>query len=745
MHDQVCRGRERELPPFASEAGDRLRAEAVEYLDFLALIDRAEVDGADEWLFWADRAAVQRFPRDMELVARWMLHETIRGNGQTVRTLRAVLSSLPPSEGRKPVILDALARADFLLGECVAGSARLALLADVAPEFDRTRTEAAELRGLLAAGDVARARELAVLRTAPGADLMQAVCEVFEAAGDPAALVGAIAARGGFSVLEGPQAAQAGLAALEALGRLEECLAEGCRFLDRDAEAFGVAQLLRLVAIRLDRLAEVTPLLRKSARALSGRPVGLELEALIALDADDYPAARAALAQLADPRAESACRVRLAIETTDPSSGRRAARRAWLAYRRLRVTHAGPEMQYGSYLMNAARSRADLREALAVVAAGLPRARGNPYFHRLYLSLLIACGREAEARAHLSSLPEGLRSARLLREVELCFRQAEGDHAGVRAAWTSHAREGGYRVFNCATDPAVPVRAGPVRGKVVVFAVVFNGIDYVQPFLDHYRRLGVESFVIVDNASTDGTREFLASQPDVLLHEQPGSFRAAAHGVAWINPLIQEHAQGRWALFVDIDEHLVYPGLSAGRSLSDLVAFAESRGAGCFPSYMLDLFATPASAREGFAGHRYFDREYVSFRSVLPPYRMMQGGVRGRLTGRQFLITKSPLVKVDPGVIFLENNHLHTHLPPCEVTTALLHYKFVGDAQARFVEAVERGEHFLGGRFYRDMLARLKGNGIRRGLWARRYRGDAQLTGMGLLQSAPDWDRWRAK
>ncbi|MFM7442381.1 MAG: hypothetical protein ACKO2N_00505, partial [Tabrizicola sp.] len=155
------------------------------------------------------------------------------------------------------------------------------------------------------------------------------------------------------------------------------------------------------------------------------------------------------------------------------------------------------------------------------------------------------------------------------------------------------------------------------------------------------------------------------------------------------------------------------------------------------------MFASPRSAREGFAGHRYFDREYVSFPSVLPPYRMVQGGVRGRLTGRQFLITKSPLVKVDPDVIFLENNHLHTHLPPCDVTTALLHYKFVGDAKARFVEAVERGEHFLGGRFYRDMLARLKGNGIRRDLWARTYKGDRQLTRMGLLTTTPDWEAWK--
>lgn len=736
-------GRELELPPFASEAGAALRSSAVEYLDFLALIDRAEALSADEWLGWADREAARRFPRDMELVARWMLHETIRGNLPTVRTLRTVLSSLPPAEGRKPVILDALARADFLLGDCAVGSARLQLLAETAPQFDRSRAEAAELRGLLATGRQAAALDLAAGRTGRDPDLTLAVCEVFQAASDPAGLLTAVAARGGIAALDSPHAAQMYLSALEASGRLEDCLAEGRWFLERVPQAVGVVQMMRLVAIRLDRLAEVAPLLQRTVEALAAGPEALELQALVALDGDDYAGARAALAQVPDQRRESACRLRLAIETTDLSSSRRAVHRAWRDYRRLGVTHAGPEMQYGSYLMNAARSKADLQAALRVARVGLPHARGNPFFHRLYLSLLIACGRQAEARTHLASLPAGLRGARLLREVELCFRQADGDDAGVRATWETHSREGGYRVFNCATAPAVPAGPGQTRGRVVVFAVVFNGIDYLQPFLDHYRRLGVESFVIVDNGSTDGTRALLAAQRDVVLHDQSGSFRAAAHGVAWINPLIQEHAFGRWALFVDIDEHLVYPGLSRGRSLADLVAYAEARGAGCFPSFMLDLFATPASAREGFAGHRYFDRTYVSFPSVLPPYRMMQGGVRGRLTGRQFLITKSPLVRVDAGVIFLENNHLHTHLPPCEVTTALLHYKFVGDAQARFAEAVERGEHFLGGRFYRDMLARLKGNGIRRGLWARRYRDDRQLTRMGLLSTTPDWDGWK--
>lgn len=746
MQAAVDMGRKQDLlPPFASEGGEALRGAAGSYDDFLALIDRAEAEGAEDWLQWADREAAKRYPKDMDLVARWMLHETIRGEIGIVRTLRAVLSSLPPEARRRPGILDALTRADFLLGQCDAGAERLAELAALAPGHDLSRPQAAQLRGLVAAGRVEEALALAQrLGRTDRPDLAAARVETFRAASAHAELCAEVEAAGGIAALTDAALATSYLAALEAMGRLDDCLAQGMAFLDRVPASASVVQLIRYVAIRLDRLAEVTPWLSRCASALEGRPEAVELRALKALDADDYATAWGHLAQLPDQRGEPACRLRLGIATTDPSCSRRVALRAYRDYRALGVGHAGPEMQFGSYLLNAARRQSGLTEALAVVRTGLPHAKGNPYFHRLFLSLLVACDRADEAKAHLAGLPEGLRASRLVREVELSFRQAEGDHDGVRQAWRDHARQGGYRVFSAETTPPVPAQPGrEPAGQVVVFAVVFNGIDYLQPFLDHYRALGVEGFVIVDNGSTDGTREALGAAKDVVLYDHPGSFRASAHGVAWINPLIQRHAMGRWALFVDIDEHLVFPGLAQGRRLADLVTYAEERGAGCFASYMLDMFASPGSAREGFAGHRYFDREYVSFPSVLPPYRMVQGGVRGRLTGRQFLITKSPLVRVDADVVFLENNHLHTHLPPCDVSTALLHYKFVGDAKARFVEAVERGEHFLGGRFYRDMLARLKGNGIRRGLWTRTYRGDGQLTRMGLLTTTPEWETWK--
>ncbi|AWB50495.1 hypothetical protein HYN69_17935 (plasmid) [Gemmobacter aquarius] len=732
------------LPPFNGREGDRLRASCQSYEDFLILLDRAETARANDWLHWVDRAAVQRFPKDMDLVARWLLHEVLRGNTDIARTLRIVLLSLPEAEQDKPAILDALSRADFLLGHVEDGAARLARLTHFF-DHDIRPVQAAQLRGLIAADQTDCALALVKDMAIPShPDLMRAMLETFRAASQYRPLCDFVQAAGGIAALETPEDAYLYISALEALGRLSDCLGEGSALLSLYPANPHVAQVMRHVALRLDRLDEVTPLLLRSADAMAGEPAALELRALIALDADDYAKARAILKLFDDPAEESALRLRLTVATTDPATSPRAVRKAYRAYHALAVNHAGPEMQYASYLLNAARRPAQLQEALGVMQAALPRAGGNSYFHRLYLSLLIANRKPDTARAHLGSLSEGLRTSRLIREVELCFDQASGNHDGVRRAWRDHIAGGSFRVL--AADTAAPTPASSAAktsaALVTVFAVVFNGIDYLDAFFDHYRRLGVRQFVIVDNGSNDGTREYLCAQPDVIAYDQTDSFRASAHGVAWINPLIQTHAQGRWALFVDIDEHLVFPGSDQGRSIDDLARYGEQTGSGCFASFMLDMFATPASAAKGFAGHRYFDSGYLIFPGVLPPYRVVQGGVRGRLTGRQFLITKSPLVHVDPDVLFLENNHFHTHLPVAKVTTALLHYKFVGDATARFAEAVDRGEHFLGGRFYRDMLARLKGNGIRRGLWARSYRGVSQLTRMGLLDTTPDWDKW---
>jgi hypothetical protein len=66
---------------------------------------------------------------------------------------------------------------------------------------------------------------------------------------------------------------------------------------------------------------------------------------------------------------------------------------------------------------------------------------------------------------------------------------------------------------------AAPARSPALAPEAIVLvACVRNEMIRIAQFLDHYRRIGVNHFAIVDNASEDGTAEWLEQQADVLLY-----------------------------------------------------------------------------------------------------------------------------------------------------------------------------------------------------------------------------------
>ena len=56
----------------------------------------------------------------------------------------------------------------------------------------------------------------------------------------------------------------------------------------------------------------------------------------------------------------------------------------------------------------------------------------------------------------------------------------------------------------------------------------------LDDFLRHYRALGVDRFVVLDNGSTDGSVDLLARQPDVDLYQVPRRF-LPLRKQGWIN------------------------------------------------------------------------------------------------------------------------------------------------------------------------------------------------------------------
>lgn len=145
-------------------------------------------------------------------------------------------------------------------------------------------------------------------------------------------------------------------------------------------------------------------------------------------------------------------------------------------------------------------------------------------------------------------------------------------------------------------------------------AVVRNEMFFLPEFLKHYRSLGVERFVFLDDHSDDGTRAFLARQSDCMVveserrfadrvpieHPMCGKGETARVRNIWINLLLQRFALDRWSVHVDADEFLRIP---KGAKLQDVVRSLGQAGAASVCSVMLDMYPKHISSLASMKSH----------------------------------------------------------------------------------------------------------------------------------------------
>lgn len=95
------------------------------------------------------------------------------------------------------------------------------------------------------------------------------------------------------------------------------------------------------------------------------------------------------------------------------------------------------------------------------------------------------------------------------------------------------------------------------HSNVVAVVICYNESLRLPHFFEHHKRLGIDKFFVVDNASTDGSGELLAADPDVVHLHAPQAY--AEFKSIWREVIADACLVGKWTLFIDVDELLVYP------------------------------------------------------------------------------------------------------------------------------------------------------------------------------------------
>ena len=258
--------------------------------------------------------------------------------------------------------------------------------------------------------------------------------------------------------------------------------------------------------------------------------------------------------------------------------------------------------------------------------------------------------------------------------------------------------------------------------ELVVLCLVRDGRPYVRSFVEHYSSMGVKHLVFLDNGSADGTVEALKEYDNVTVLRTTLPFNRANRMRRY---LTERFGQGRWSLYVDIDELFDYP-YSDIIGLGSFLGYLNSNAYTAVMAPMLDMFPEkPLSGQSGSSDeplkelHTFYDLSNLKGKRITehpscppdntygnPEIRTFSGGVRLSVFGISSFLTKHPLLFLDGKARpFVGGPHWHGSVRVADFTGVLFHYKFLDEHLHKYVtQMVQEEQHWDNSANYKRYL-----------------------------------------
>jgi tetratricopeptide (TPR) repeat protein len=372
----------------------------------------------------------------------------------------------------------------------------------------------------------------------------------------------------------------------------------------------------------------------------------------------------------------------------------------------------------------------------------------------------IRLGLERQANELLESIPFDEKRIGIEQLRAWAFHQGNDDR-GAKRCWERLLQRHYMQAIHGRVRNLIRIDESDVSIRpedIVLFSVMRNEEPRLNRFLKHYRNLGVDRFVILDNMSTDNTARALLGNNDVVLYQTSDHFSMSSCGARWVNELISRHGKKNWCLFVDADESLMFPECE-NLTLHALTDYLNENDYEAMMAPLLDMYPAKLSVGnvQGHVADRlddysFFDNERHVCAHLICPYKEIFGGVRRRLFNLYNLSNKAPLINGAAGVKFILTTHQITPAKMADVSGTLLHYHLFylleGKYRALFSNAIAHRE------FPSNSLERLRSRDLLPNVAALpsllyessiQLKSSNQLVDLGLMQTSENFLKWRSR
>lgn len=321
--------------------------------------------------------------------------------------------------------------------------------------------------------------------------------------------------------------------------------------------------------------------------------------------------------------------------------------------------------------------------------------------------------------------------------------------------------------FTAFDDLKVVSSRQPDPEAMTLCAVARNEMYFLPAFLEHYRKLGIEQFAILNDRSTDGTTDYLLSQPDVVVFasdyaygdqvDLPPSMADKVFSArilhVWRTILFDRFAKNRWAVQVDLDEFIHLP---SGKTFQDIAGILDREESNLAHGVMLDVYPETLSDLAGMAHQKeidptatwYFDAEphlrlragqfpkiihpgararlyhshgiarpYQNPDAPKPAYRIWWKRMKGSRLGTKIPFYNNifkPVMAKWPDGAYFKSSHRTSIYGSDKILLPFQHYRFTGALYARIDMAIRENSYSSGSRDHyllSQLLQRMQDHG----------------------------------
>jgi len=297
------------------------------------------------------------------------------------------------------------------------------------------------------------------------------------------------------------------------------------------------------------------------------------------------------------------------------------------------------------------------------------------------------------------------------------------------------------------------------ENELRLFVVARNESLRLPYFLDYYFGLGVDRVFLIDNNSTDDTRDIALKYNNTHVFRIDEGYKNHWY---WMEYFLETYGKNRWCIVVDVDELLFYPKGEVVK-LKMLIDYFERHSFTALECVLLDIFSEKTikdtlytKGQDPLAVCPYFDKnfsfqhkDFVDKKRWVEYFREVYvGGARQRVFGVtnnrlwKFCLSKIPLLKYSDETYLAEGMHAINGARMADLQGVVFHTKFMYDFIHEAQEESERGEHFSNGveyKFYNQHLNQSPDLVLKDGE-SIKYENSAQLAGIGLMKTSPNFD-----